>query len=117
MSCHHLELLHCSPQAGWEQAVTVLLHLKDDVTAPQQLPLDIQLGVGGPLRVLLQPLPHLFICQYIKGVEGHFNGSEGRHHLLAEPTSGCIRIALRLPMHHFLFADASEDWALSAVSL
>ena len=109
MSCHHLELLHCSPQAGWEQAFTVLLHLKDDVIATQQLPLDIQLGIGGPLRVLLQPLPYLFICQYIKGVEGHFDGSEGRYHLLAEPTSGRIRIALRSPMQHCKHADASED--------
>ena len=78
---------------------TVLLHFKDDVTAAQQLPLDIQLGVGGPLGVLLQPLPYLFICQNVKAVEGHFDGLEGRHHLLAEATAGRFGIALQDTIH------------------
>ena len=78
---------------------TVLLHFKDDVTAAQQLPPDIQLGVGGPLGVLLQPLPYLFISQDVEAVEGHFDGVEGRHHLLAEATTGRFGIALQDTTH------------------
>src|SRR6185369_15325937 len=37
------------------------VHLADDVAAAHQLPVDIELGIGRPARVLLQPLAQLLV--------------------------------------------------------
>ena len=48
-------------------------HLSDDVTPAQQLPIHIELRKRRPVKHLLQPLPNVFISQYIKGLEWLFS--------------------------------------------
>jgi hypothetical protein len=46
------------------------LHLRHDVTPAQQLPLDIQLRVGGPVTVHLDPRPERLILEDVNRLEG-----------------------------------------------
>lgn len=65
----HTEPYYHEPQ----QSVTILLHFQDYVTPSKQFAFDVQLGVCWPLRVLLQALSYIFICEDVKAVKWNIN--------------------------------------------
>mmetsp|Transcript_21016 Transcript_21016/g.33195 ORF Transcript_21016/g.33195 Transcript_21016/m.33195 type:complete len:260 (+) Transcript_21016:316-1095(+) len=68
--------------------------LLQNVQAAHQLPLDVQLWVGGPVGEGLQPLPHLLVPQNVKVPEGDIPLLKQGHNLAAEAAAGLLGVAL-----------------------
>lgn len=78
-------LIHCGFQ------FPSLVHLGDDVTAADEFAIDVELGDGGPVGVILDALPDLRIGQYIHRGEFRPHRFEELHRLGREPALRRLR--------------------------
>jgi hypothetical protein len=82
---------HLLGEDGGELAL--LVELLDDVEAADELAVDVELRVGGPVAQLLEPLPHLVVAQDVEGAEPDVLLVQNLHDLPAEAALGRLRRA------------------------
>ena len=47
----------------------IFMQFLHNIEAPNKIAVDIELGEGGPIRILLNSLPHIFVVQYVEMTE------------------------------------------------
>lgn len=101
-------ILRLSLQHGHQ--IPALLQLLHNVQAPDQVTLDIELRVGGPVGIGLEALTHLLVLQNVEGVKIHPGAVQNLQCLLAKSTPGRLLVAL-----HEQHDGALVDQGLEAV--
>src|SRR6185312_9810415 len=84
------------------------IHLERDVATADQLALDVQLRIGGPVRVALERIAQLGVLENVEGMELGPASAQRRHGLRREAALGKIRCALH-EQHHGTGADLRFD--------
>src|ERR1700693_685418 len=79
--------------------LTALVHLERDVTAADQLALHVQLWVGGPVGVTLEPLAYFRLFENVHVPEVGAHGAQCRHRLRRKAALRKVRRALH-EQHH-----------------
>src|SRR6266404_1278223 len=57
------------------------VHLQSDIAAPDQLAVNIELRIGGPVRVALECFAHLRLLENVDVLEVGADGAQGRNGL------------------------------------
>ena len=71
------------------------MHFVEDVAAPDEFAIDVELGIGGPFAVNLHLLPDDVILQDINGlVVGDAVFLQNLHHEVGIPAAGGLWVAL-----------------------
>src|SRR5205823_13203682 len=102
---------HRAEGAGLGQELlqlAALVHLQRDVTAADQLSLDVQLRVGGPVGEALERLANLRLLKNIDVLELGAHGAQRGHRLRGKPALRKVRRTLH-EQHHGARAELGLD--------